>query len=1279
MQDGVNDSTEFQQGLLGSATVTPTSEPHYRTETRIPTSKGTAVGDGRDRSISSSPIIDLLGDDQGGGNDSDDTAGLIEAAFSGPRLSKRKFSTEYNDVQPRKTLSAGEASFQARNRHMPEWMQNAKPPPQQPNHISQPATANAIQQLYQPTVRQPQHASISNAQPEYLDVKKGFVATWKNLLPPQMATANPQAPRKFRAYQLSLLNVSEFTISGLATGETQQTTSLAGLRAPIRQISRDHGKAVYERDADAQDGGKWRIPLGAYQAFYSYLVSQPHTMVEGIPSMQLKVASLGKARLEKDFPSRERLIQLGVPERLANTLAPFQRGGVDFVHDKNGRALIADEMGLGKSIQAIASMTMYHKEWPVLVLSPSGARYHWQNEFVNWCGEENYKAKVDFGSDSKPSVPIKSDINEERAQAMPPLKNTEIHVLTSAKDPVIPSRDTKVVVCSYGLAPRLVEEQAILPGLFRCAIVDESHMLKNKSSKRTSLLVPVLRATTRCILLSGTPAFARPMELYPQLSILGTENDQWWLNERDFTRKYVKGGNVHRRAELHTLLTGTIMIRRMKKDILKQMPSKMREQAFVNVCDERTRKVFQECISQLREGRGALAKIAKAHTTVELGDDDLFVAGSKSGKNGSKNGSSNGSAESQVEGEVQERFDNGMRQIQYAVAARQHELDPPTLQEFMFRMQNQLREELRVFRAERIQQLRRQRSRAAAGASSSPDEEGGEEGPRDRKSLLTYMYKKTGEAKLPLVLEMLRLFLLNPAHGKVCIFAHHISVLDALAASPKLVNGEAKYIRIDGSTSPKARQEQINQFQNDPTVRIALLGITAAGVAVTLTASSTVWFTELYWTPALLIQAEDRCHRIGQQARVRCLYLVAKGTLDEILWKHVEKKFRDLGEFVEGKEKMKIVVHKIYKGVTEVKSSLTDFDGDFGSDIDEMEEEDDIAALETELCDDLEEMEREEREKIKALADHEDDDEGESSQRPRPDRGLSGPAPQGNGTAGTTESEAICLSDDDEAEQQISEPQKPKSLAEGGIQMERKFLDMRFYKLQFVGRTYGLEIEVFRGRVVVKGRAKERVEQYGEDSKPRVGDVLLAINRQLIPFNVQFKSLMDFLAAALMKGPVEIIFGEDDEFREFFIGVLEGTNNRVQGRSFQLSQFISKLQTFQYAYDGSSRLNLSSFQGHIVVSGRVEGASPDSVQLTIGDVLMKVGGKSIPSNVKVSAVHEVLRRASSDAPMQLTFVKASPELATYFAHLYASNGAARQGATPSQKDAKPEVIDLLDD
>ena len=85
--------------------------------------------------------------------------------------------------------------------------------------------------------------------------------------------------------------------------------------------------------------------------------------------------------------------------------------------------------------------------------------------------------------------------------------------------------------------------------------------------------------------------------------------------------------------------------------------------------------------------------------------------------------------------------------------------------------------------------------------------------------------------------------------------------------------GGKGYIRIDGLTNGAIRPNLVTQFQTDPSVRVAVLAITAAGVGLTLTAARTVFFSEMFWTPGSLIQAEDRVHRIGQTGSVLIKYV----------------------------------------------------------------------------------------------------------------------------------------------------------------------------------------------------------------------------------------------------------------------------------------------------------------------------------------------------------------------------------------------------------------------
>jgi hypothetical protein len=188
--------------------------------------------------------------------------------------------------------------------------------------------------------------------PEYVPYPPGFRPTWTALMPdmrppaaiaPAATAAAAARPPRRKYYKLSLLNVNQFTITGLSPEYGGPPTSIAGLRVPIRQIARDHGKAVFDKDPSSSSSGegdsasannvsnysgsgRWRIPLGAYHAFYAYLVSDPNTRVDGIPPHQLQIASLERARQEKGYPSMEAIADRGVPPRLAKALAPSSEG-----------------------------------------------------------------------------------------------------------------------------------------------------------------------------------------------------------------------------------------------------------------------------------------------------------------------------------------------------------------------------------------------------------------------------------------------------------------------------------------------------------------------------------------------------------------------------------------------------------------------------------------------------------------------------------------------------------------------------------------------------------------------------------------------------------------------------------------------------------------------------------------------------------------------------------------------------------------------------------------
>lgn len=147
-------------------------------------------------------------------------------------------------------------------------------------------------------------------------------------------------------------------------------------------------------------------------------------------------------------------------------------------------------------------------------------------------------------------------------------------------------------IISYDTVPKI--EETLMTSEFKVVIADESHYLKNAQAKRTNASVPILGKAQYAILLSGTPALSRPIELFKQLEALYPDA---YKNVHEYGNRYCRGGvfGVYQGAsnheELHNLIKSTVMIRRLKKDVLTELPVKRRQQVFLDLAEKDLKQI----------------------------------------------------------------------------------------------------------------------------------------------------------------------------------------------------------------------------------------------------------------------------------------------------------------------------------------------------------------------------------------------------------------------------------------------------------------------------------------------------------------------------------------------------------------------------------------------------------------------------------------------------------------------------------------------------------------
>ncbi|XP_071448484.1 SWI/SNF-related matrix-associated actin-dependent regulator of chromatin subfamily A-like protein 1 [Hetaerina americana] len=347
------------------------------------------------------------------------------------------------------------------------------------------------------------------------------------------------------------------------------------------------------------------IPSSAYDPNsknWNFSLSDHGKLMSLVSSMkgEVSVSPLPKMVLETFLNPSNRIelqsINLSkIDPVLTDALMPFQVEGVRFGISRNGRCLIADEMGLGKTIQSLGIAHYYYEEWPLLIVCPSSVKYTWKEAINKWL----------------PSI-IRT--------------GEEVAVISNSKESL---EHGKIVIMSTDMFSKSGDKLS----RFKVIIVDESHSLKNSKSARSQVAYKVLRQAKRVILLSGTPALSRPAELYHQLTCIDRVG---FPRMMEFGIRYCNGKNkpwgwdysgATNMEELVLLLEERLMLRRLKSDVLEQLPAKTREVVILD--PSAVNKISKEMCNSLKkfqskqklkntESRGALLEYFNKSGTAKI-------------------------------------------------------------------------------------------------------------------------------------------------------------------------------------------------------------------------------------------------------------------------------------------------------------------------------------------------------------------------------------------------------------------------------------------------------------------------------------------------------------------------------------------------------------------------------------------------------------------------------------------------------------------------------------
>ncbi|PKA52131.1 ATP-dependent DNA helicase DDM1 [Apostasia shenzhenica] len=515
------------------------------------------------------------------------------------------------------------------------------------------------------------------------------------------------------------------------------------------------------------------------------------------------------------------------------TLKPYQLVGVNFLlllYRKNiGGAILADEMGLGKTVQAVTYLTLlkHLNNDPGPHLIVCPA-----SVLENWDRELRRWC---------PSFSIILFHGAGRA-----IYSKE---LSSVGRAGLPPPFNVLLVC-YSLFERRSEQQkddrkVLKRWKWSCVILDEAHVMKDKNSYRWKNLMSVAKNARQRLMLTGTPL---QNDLHELWSLLEFMMPDIFATEDIDLKKLLNAEDKDLISRIKSIL-GPFILRRLKSDVMQQLVPKIQHVEYVEMGKEQS-EAYNDAISEYRAASEARAVKSSSRTP----NDIVGFLPSR---------------------QISNYFMQFRKIANHPLLIRCIYNDKDVIRiASILHPKGVFGFECTLERA--IQELKGYNDFSIHRLLLLYGD--GEEVLSEEHAL--------GSAKCQVLAELLPL-LCNKGH-RVLIFSQWTAMLDILEWTLEVIG--VTYRRLDGSTQVAERQTIVDTFNSDPSIFACLLSTRAGGQGLNLVGADTVIIHDMDFNPQMDRQAEDRCHRIGQEKPVTIYRLVTRGTVDENIYEIARRK-----------------------------------------------------------------------------------------------------------------------------------------------------------------------------------------------------------------------------------------------------------------------------------------------------------------------------------------------------------------------------------------------------